>query len=92
MFLLENNKRELKQLIDSYTKWAHDRYLGYKPLISVVVSPNMWDFVSQGLWPFPDPIFDFLFLNLSKTIGGKLVGFLSVNDVDMFQSVLKSIF
>ena len=37
----------------SYTKWAHDRSLGYySPLTSALVSPNMRDFASQGFWHF----------------------------------------
>ena len=60
----ENNKRESQQLIASYTKWAHDRCLGYYgPLTSATVSPNIWDFVSQGLWHFSNAICNFLFLN-----------------------------
>ena len=54
-----------------------------------LVSPNMRGFASQGLWHFPDAIFNFLFLNLSMTIGGTLVGFSSVKDVDIVQSDLK---
>ena len=46
----ENNKRESKPLIDSYTKWAHGLCFGYSPLTSVIVSSNMRDFASQGLW------------------------------------------
>ena len=55
----ENIKREWKPPNDSYTKWAHELFLGlvYWPLH--IVSPNMRDFAIQGLWPFPDAIFNF---------------------------------
>ena len=47
----ENNRFESQQLIDSYTKRAQDRCLGYynSPLTFAIVSPNMRDFESQGL-------------------------------------------
>ena len=61
---VENNKSDWKTLIDSYTKWAHEHFLGYIPLTSVmIVSPNVRDFTSQELWPFPNAIFNFLFWN-----------------------------
>ena len=51
----------------------------------------MQDFVSQGLWPFPHDIFNFFVEELVETIEGKLAGFLSVKDVDLIQSNLKSV-
>ena len=86
-----NNKREWKSLIDSYTKWAHDLCLGFSSLTSAIVSSNMRDFASQGLWPFPDAIFNFLFFDQVKDNWGKPVGFSSIKDVDLIQSNLKSI-
>ena len=72
----ENNKREWKPLIDSYTKWAHDLCLGYSSLTSAKVSPNMGDFVSQGLWPFPNANFNFLIPELVEDNWGKTGGVL----------------
>ena len=48
----------------------------YSPLTSVIVSPNMRDFASQGLWPFPDAIFNFLFFELVEDNWGKTGGIL----------------
>ena len=42
----------------------------------------MRDFASQGLWPFPDDIFDFFIEELVENNWGKLVGFSSVKNVD----------
>ena len=47
----------------------------------------MRDFANQGLWPFPDDVFNFF--ELVETIEEKLAGFLSVKDVDLIQSNLK---
>ena len=51
----------------------------------------MQDFASQGLWPFPDAIFIFFDEELVKDNWGKLVGFLSVKDVELIQPNLKSV-
>ena len=51
----------------------------------------MQDFASQGLWPFPDDIFNFFVGELVKDFEEKLAGFLSVKDVDLIQSNLKSV-
>ena len=72
-------KREWKPPIDSYTNWALELGHGYSPLTS-------W-----GRDLFPTPSFISLSENLSKTIGGKLVGFSSVKDVDLIQCNLKSV-
>ena len=72
-------KREWKPPIDFYTKWALELGHGYSPLTS-------W-----GCDLFPTPSFICLSENLSKTIGGKLVGFSSVKDVDLIQCNLKSV-
>ena len=47
----------------------------------------MRDFASQGLWPFPKAIFNFLFWNWSKTNGEKLVGFSSVRMLTWFSLI-----
>ena len=45
-----NTKIESQQLTDSYTKWAHDRCLGYSALTAATtVSPNMRDFANVTL-------------------------------------------
>ena len=52
-----------------------DYFLGKKHIestSSAIVSPNMRDFASQGLWPFPDDIFNFFVGELAEK-GGKLV-------------------
>ena len=56
-----------------------------------IVSPNMRDFASQGLWPFPDAIFYLFVGELVEDNWGKFVGFSSVKDVDLIQSNLKSV-
>ena len=67
---VENNKREWKPLIDSYTKWAHNLPLGHSPLTSaIIVSPDMWDFASQGLWPFPNTILSPCFGTSPRQLG-----------------------
>ena len=66
----------MKQLNDSYTKSAHNLRFSYNPLISAIVSPNMQDFASQGLWHFPDVIFNFLFLLIVEDNWGKTSGVL----------------
>ena len=48
-------------------------------------------FASQGLWTFPDDIFNFSVGELVEDNWGKLTGFLSVKDVDLIQSNLKSV-
>ena len=58
------------------TKWAHDLCLGFSPLTSAIVSSNMRDFASQGLWPFPDAIFNFLFFEQVEDNWGKTGGVL----------------
>ena len=35
-----------------------------------MVSPNMQDFAGQGLLPFPDDIFNFLFSEVDEDNGG----------------------
>ena len=44
----------------------------------IIVSPNMRDFGSQGLWPFPDAIFNLFVGELVEDNWEKLVGFSSV--------------
>ena len=51
----------------------------------------MRDFASQGLWPFPDDIFNFFVEELVEDNWGKTGGFSSVKDVDFIQSNLKSV-
>ena len=48
-----------------------------------IVSPNMRDFASLGLWPSPDAIFYLFIGELVEHYWGNLVGFLSVKDVDL---------
>ena len=53
--LEENNTRESKPLIDSYTKWAHDLCLGCSPLTSIIVSQNMQDLCTRDCDLLPTP-------------------------------------
>ena len=46
---------------------------------------------SQGLWPFPDAIYNFFVEELVENNWGKLVVFSSVKDVELIQSNLKSV-
>ena len=45
----------------------------------------MQDFASQGLWPFPDDIFNFFVEELVEDNWGKLLRFSSVKNVDFIQ-------
>ena len=49
----------------------------------------MRDFASQGLWPFPDDIFNFFVGELVENNWGELVGFSLVKNVDFIQCTLK---
>ena len=55
------------------------------------VSPNIRDFASLGLWPFPDAIFYLFVGELVENNWGELVGFSLVKDVDLIQCNLKSV-
>ena len=51
----------------------------------------MRDFERQGLWPFPDDIFNFFVEELVEDNWVKLLGFTSViKNVDFIQSNMKS--
>ena len=62
-------------------QYLHDQTTSVHPIkltCAAIVSPNMTDFASQGLWPFPDDIFISLFKNYSRFNLGKTgVGFIS---------------
>ena len=69
-------KREWKPPKDFYTKWAQELGLGYSPLTPAIyiVSLNMRDFASLGLWPFPDAIFYLFVGKLVENYWGKTGG------------------
>ena len=71
---------ELSSLASAIVHWLH-----------YIVSPNMRDFASLGLWPFPDAIFYLFVGELVENYWGKLVGFSSLKDVDLIQCNLKSV-
>ena len=56
-----------------------------------IVSPNMRDFSSLGLWPFPYAIFYLFVGELVENYWGKTGGVSSVKDVDLIQCDLKSV-
>ena len=51
----------------------------------------MRDFASQGLWPFPNAIFNFLVEELVENNWRKIGGVLVSKDNDLIQSNLKSV-
>ena len=59
---------------------------------SAILSPNMRDFANQGLWPFPDDIFNFFVGELLENNWGKLAGFLSVDRMLTWFSLIWSQF
>ena len=60
----------------------------YSTDLHYIVSPNMRDFASLGLWPFPDAIVYLFVGELVENYWGDWWGF---KDVDLIQCNLKSV-